>query len=168
MTSDGLEDGSVVSGVGGQYNFLAQAFALPDARSIMTLPATRGGAKPESNIRYAYGHTTIPRHLRDIVVTEYGVANLRGASDHAVVERMLGIADARFQAQLLAQARKAGKVDDGCRYSESWARNTPQHLDASLKDASDLLPSFPFGSDFPRRSCASAWCFQQSFGSGHR
>src|SRR5262249_15872560 len=31
--SDGLDDGQVVSGVGGQYNFVAQAFALPGARS---------------------------------------------------------------------------------------------------------------------------------------
>src|SRR5262249_5991898 len=31
--SDGLDNGQVVSGVGGQYNFVAQAFALPGARS---------------------------------------------------------------------------------------------------------------------------------------
>src|SRR6267154_1669279 len=78
VISDGLEDGQVVSGVGGQYNFVAQAFALAGARSILTLEATRQTrAKLESNIRWAYGHTTIPRHLRDIVVTEYGVADLR-------------------------------------------------------------------------------------------
>ena len=29
-------NGGVVSGVGGQYNFVAQAFALDDARSIIT------------------------------------------------------------------------------------------------------------------------------------
>ena len=39
--SDGLENGQVVSGVGGQYNFVAQAFALPGARSILTVEATR-------------------------------------------------------------------------------------------------------------------------------
>ena len=62
VISDGLEDGQVVSGVGGQYNFVAQAFALQGARSILTLEATRRArAKLESNIRWAYGHTTIPR-----------------------------------------------------------------------------------------------------------
>src|SRR6185437_10027973 len=39
--SDGLDNGQVVSGVGGQYNFVAQAFALEGARSILTLEATR-------------------------------------------------------------------------------------------------------------------------------
>src|SRR6202020_1436270 len=39
--SDGLADGRVVSGVGGQFNFVAMAHALPDARSILTLRSTR-------------------------------------------------------------------------------------------------------------------------------
>ena len=44
--SDGLEDGQVVSGVGGQYNFVAQAFALEGARSVLALESTRqAGAK---------------------------------------------------------------------------------------------------------------------------
>ena len=34
VVSDGLADGKIVSGVGGQYNFVAQSFALDDARSI--------------------------------------------------------------------------------------------------------------------------------------
>ncbi len=41
VISDGLENGQVVSGVGGQYNFVAQAFELQGARSILTLEATR-------------------------------------------------------------------------------------------------------------------------------
>src|SRR3954449_10320192 len=62
--SDGLDDGQVISGVGGQYNFVAQAFALDGARSILTLEAARqAGSKMQSNIRWSYGHETIPRHL---------------------------------------------------------------------------------------------------------
>ena len=63
----------MVSGVGGQYNFVAMAHALPDARLLMMLRAThdnKDGLK--SSIVWNYGHVTIPRHLRDIVVTEYG------------------------------------------------------------------------------------------------
>src|SRR5436853_3391483 len=68
VISDGLENGQVVSGVGGQYNFVAQAFALEDARSIIAMRATREVKRPTtSNIRWNYGHTTIPRHLRDVV-----------------------------------------------------------------------------------------------------
>jgi hypothetical protein len=41
VISDGLEDGKIISGVGGQYNFVAQSFALDDARSIIMVRATR-------------------------------------------------------------------------------------------------------------------------------
>src|SRR5205814_8195436 len=50
VISDGLENGQVVSGVGGQYNFVAQAFALQGARSILTVETTRqAGARTQSN-----------------------------------------------------------------------------------------------------------------------
>src|SRR6202171_1715419 len=109
--SEGLENGQVVSGVGGQYNFVAQSFALAGARSVLTLEATRGaGAGPRSNIRWSYGHETIPRHLRDVIVTEYGVADLRGKSDAEVIAAMLAVADSRFQSELTRQAKDAGKL----------------------------------------------------------
>ncbi|WP_204283139.1 acetyl-CoA hydrolase/transferase C-terminal domain-containing protein, partial [Klebsiella pneumoniae] len=58
--SDGLENGQVISGVGGQYDFVAQAFALQAARSLLSLEATRlAGRKVQSNIRWSYGHETI-------------------------------------------------------------------------------------------------------------
>src|SRR5205807_237080 len=86
IVSDGLENGQVVSGVGGQYNFVAQGFALKGARSILALESTRRtGSKAQSNVRWAYGHETIPRHLRDVFVTEYGIADVRGKSDADVI-----------------------------------------------------------------------------------
>lgn len=38
---------------------------------------------------WQYGHVTIPRHLRDIVITEYGVADLRAQTDSEVIKRLL-------------------------------------------------------------------------------
>ena len=111
VVSDGLEDGRVVSGVGGQYNFVAQAHDLPGGRSIIAVRATRAsGGTLESNIRWNYGHETIPRHLRDIVLTEYGIADIRGRSDAEVAAAMIEIADSRFQAGLVADAKRAGKL----------------------------------------------------------
>jgi acetyl-CoA hydrolase/transferase-like protein len=149
--SDGLENGQVVSGVGGQYNFVAQAFALADARSILTLEATRqAGARTQSNIRWHYGHETIPRHLRDIVVTEYGVADLRGKSDADVIAAMLQVTDSRFQAELARQAKDAGKLPMNFEIAAAYRENVPERIAKALKPAREagLLPSFPFGSDF--------------------
>lgn len=149
--SDGLDDGRVVSGVGGQYNFVAMAHELPDARSILTLRSTRSSAgKTLSNIVFSYGHCTIPRHLRDIVITEYGIADLRGQPDEQVYLRLIRIADSRFQQDLLKQAQKAGKVDAGFRLPPDWCNNTPESVQAAIRAAGDreVMPPFPFGKDF--------------------
>ncbi|HEY4204249.1 MAG TPA: acetyl-CoA hydrolase/transferase C-terminal domain-containing protein [Xanthobacteraceae bacterium] len=149
--SDGLENGQVVSGVGGQYNFVAQAFALEGARSILTLESTRqAGTKTESNIRWSYGHVTIPRHLRDIVVTEYGVADLLGKSDADVIAAMLSVTDSRFQPELMRQAKDAGKLPTNFEIAAAHRDNSPERIAAALKPARDAgpLPAFPFGSDF--------------------
>ncbi|MBX9710010.1 MAG: acetyl-CoA hydrolase [Xanthobacteraceae bacterium] len=149
--SDGLENGQVVSGVGGQYNFVAQAFALEGARSILTLDATRqSGRKLVSNIRWSYGHITIPRHLRDIVITEYGIADLRGKSDAQVIAAMLSAADSRFQDELMRMAKDAGKLPASYDIPAAHRDNVPERIAKALKPAREkgLLPAFPFGSDF--------------------
>lgn len=149
--SDGLDNGQVVSGVGGQYNFVAQAFALDGARSMLTVEAARGtGHKAVSNIRWSYGHTTIPRHLRDVVVTEYGVADLRGKSDADVIAAMLAVTDSRFQNELMKQAKDAGKLPKGFQIASAHRENYPERINAALKPAREigLLPMFPFGTDF--------------------
>jgi acyl-CoA hydrolase len=151
VVSDALEDGQVVSGVGGQFNFVAQSFALEDARFIIMLRATREArGRTTSNIRWNYGHTTIPRHLRDIVVTEYGIADLRGKSDRDVIAAMLAIADSRFQDELLRRAKDAGKIEPAFELPPECRDNTPERIGRALAPAREqgLLPVFPFGSDF--------------------
>src|SRR6201996_6213344 len=151
VISDGLENGQVVSGVGGQYNFVAQAFAMPGARSILTVEAARqAGSRSQSNIRWSYGHETIPRHLRDIIVTEYGVADLRGKSDAEVIAAMLQVADSRFQDELARQAKDAGKLPANFEIPKAFRENYSERIAEALRPArqAGLLPSFPFGSDF--------------------
>jgi acyl-CoA hydrolase len=148
--SDALENGQVVSGVGGQYNFVAMAHALPDARLLMMLRAThdnKDGLK--SSIVWNYGHVTIPRHLRDIVITEYGVADLRGQSDSDVVKRLIQVADSRFQSELIKQAKAHGKLEADYELPARYRNNTPQALAEKLHPwmQAKLLPDFPFGTD---------------------
>ncbi len=149
--SDGLEDGQVVSGVGGQYNFVAQDFALQGARSILALESTRQArGKAQSNIRWVYGHETIPRHLRDVFITEYGIADARGKSDADVIAAMLSVADSRFQDELARADKDAGKLAKSYEIARENRDNTPERIAVALKPAREagLLPTFPFGSDF--------------------
>jgi acyl-CoA hydrolase len=151
--SDGLADGRVVSGVGGQYNFVAMAHALPGARSVLCVRSTRRkDGKLSSNIVASYGHTTIPRHLRDIAVTEYGIADLRGRTDAECVAAMLNIADSRFQNALLAEAKRAHKIDADYQVPEQYRRNTPEALEQAFaaQRRAGLFSEYPFGTDLTR------------------
>ena len=148
--SDTLESGAVVSGVGGQYNFVAMAHALPGARSILCVRATRARhGQVSSNILWSCGNETIPRHLRDIVVTEYGVADLRGRTDEECIAALLNIADSRFQESLLAQAGAAGKIRGDYRIPEAFRGNLPARLTKALGDyrARGFFSEYPFGTD---------------------
>jgi acyl-CoA hydrolase len=150
VNSDALEDGRVISGVGGQYNFVTMAHALEDGRAILLIRSTREeDGTLRSNIRGTYGSITIPRHLRDIVVTEFGVADLRGHTDEEVAIALVQVADSRFQEALLQEAQRAGKIGGRFRLPD-WCRgNRPERLDALLASyrARGLFRSFPFGTD---------------------
>ena len=147
--SDALDNGRVVSGVGGQYNFVAMAHELEDARSILMLRSFRMvNGKAQSNIVTNYAHCTIPRHLRDIVITEYGIADLRGKTDSEVIQALLAIADSRFQEELLAWAVENDKISEDFIIPETWRHNTPEALVEKMKPFCDVLPDFPFGHDF--------------------
>ncbi|TWI06233.1 acyl-CoA hydrolase [Luteimonas cucumeris] len=149
--SDALDDGRVVSGVGGQYNFVAMAHALPDARSVLLLRASRDErGKAASNIRWNYGHATIARHLRDIYVSEYGIADVRGKTDEDCVVAMAAIADARFQRGLIDVAKRSRKLAETFQLPAQWARNSPRNLRERLAPlrGDGTLPDYPLGSDF--------------------
>jgi acyl-CoA hydrolase len=151
--SDGLDDGRVVSGVGGQYNFVAMAHALPGARSVLCARATRRkDGRVSSNIVAGYGNITIPRHLRDIAITEYGIADLRGRTDAECIAAMVSIADSRFQDGLLVAAKRANKIDAGYRIPDEYRHNTPERLEEAFAAPrrAGLFSEYPFGTDLTR------------------
>jgi hypothetical protein len=173
--SDGLADGRVVSGVGGQYNFVAMAHALPGARSVLCVRSTRRkDGKLSSNIVAGYGHTTIPRHLRDIAISEYGIADLRGRTDGECVAAMINIADSRFQEPLLAEAKRAHKIDAGYRIPAQYRRNTPERLEEAFASQrrAGLFSEYPFGTDLTREEIdlarALRWLKENTGGTGAR
>jgi acyl-CoA hydrolase len=149
--SDGLADGRVVSGVGGQYNFVAMAHELRDGRSALLLRAFRDeDGDAVSNIRWNYGSTTIPRHLRDIYITEYGIADVLGKTDEDCIIAMAGIADSRHQPALIERGKHERKLRKDFESPSDWQRNTPVRLRAALEPfrKDGTLPDYPLGSDF--------------------
>jgi len=157
IASDQLENGQVVSGIGGQYNFVAMGHALPDARVIIMIKSTKGSGKSlKSNIVFSYGHCSLPKHMRDIVVTEYGIADIRSLPDQEVIARMINVADSRFQSHLLDQAKKTGKIPLDYEIPVEYRNNLPQKISVLLKpyQAQGLFPRFPFGTDLTAEEVA--------------
>ena len=186
IVSDGLEDGRVVSGVGGQYQFrragiraARRAFDPGDQRD-----ARRSARRPSRTCAGPTAITTIPRHLRDIVVSEYGIADLRGKSDEHVVAAMLAITDSRFQDELLRRAKDAGKIAKTYEIPAAHRDNHPERIAVALAPLRErgLLPAFPFGTRFharratldpgagasPERAPLQNWCVWRLPGSAAR
>jgi acyl-CoA hydrolase len=150
VSSDTLEDGRVVSGVGGQHDLVVMAHQLEDARAIIAVRSRRHlRHRLQSNIVWTYANATLPRALRDVIVTEYGVADIRGKSDRDTIAAMICVADGNFQYQLKASAQRAGKIERSFSLPSHAAANRLERLEEALGPAraAGLLPAFPLGSD---------------------
>jgi len=91
-----------VSGIGGQFDFVLGASRAPGGRSIIALLST-GQNGTVSRIVAALREgtrVTTPRYLPDYVVTEYGVASLRGKSDAERAKALVRIAHPAFREPL--------------------------------------------------------------------
>ena len=90
-------DGKPVSGIGGHADFCAAAARSEGGLSIVALTATRRG---RSAIVPAVEHVSTPGSDVHVVVTEYGVADLRGADAAERRRRLLGVAAPEHRQQL--------------------------------------------------------------------
>jgi len=96
----------VVSGVGGQMDFVRGASLAPEGRSIIALPAraSRGEPRIVASLRPGAAVTTTRNHVQ-YVVTEYGVAELKGATIQERARRMIAIAHPDDREALEREAR---------------------------------------------------------------
>ena len=96
--------GAIQAGAGGLQAYAQAAMASAGGRLVICLPATaRKGTL--SRIVPALGEQalcTVPRHLADAVVTEHGVASLRGLSVDARAQALIGIAAPEHRTALAA------------------------------------------------------------------
>jgi acyl-CoA hydrolase len=94
--------GAIQAGAGGLPAFAQAALATPGGRLLVCLPASAKQGKV-SRIVPALGDAafcTLPRHLADAVVTEHGVAELRGLGLDARAEALTAIAAPEHRAAL--------------------------------------------------------------------
>ena len=109
MVADTIQ-GAQYSGIGGHEDFVAGAALGEDDRSLLCLPATAtvNGRRISRIVRtLAPGSiVTTPRHQVDVIITEFGAAELAGRSVEERAERLAAIAHPDFRDEL----RKGGEA----------------------------------------------------------
>ncbi|MBI3040608.1 MAG: 4-hydroxybutyrate CoA-transferase, partial [Chloroflexi bacterium] len=98
----------IVSGPGGQLAFAIGAQLSAGGRFVNALPSTAMDGKISRIVPQLQEGTvvTVPRTLADIVVTEYGLARLRGKSLRERALELISISHPDFRARLRAEAEK--------------------------------------------------------------
>ena len=101
-------NGRQFSGIGGHEDFVAQSGLELSDRSLVCLPSTAvvGGATVSRIVAALTPGSTVtsPRHQVDLVITEHGVAELRGRTERERADALAEIAHPDFRDQLRAAA----------------------------------------------------------------
>jgi acetyl-CoA hydrolase len=98
--------GRYLGGIGGSVDYLRPAVRATGGRSVIALPATaRGGI---SRVVARVERVTVARSDVDVVVTEYGVAELRGTSEAERAKRLIEVAAPEHRDGLREAARELG------------------------------------------------------------
>jgi acyl-CoA hydrolase len=105
--------GDQFSGIGGAEDFVAGAGLELSDRSLICLPSTfEKDGELQSRIVPWFGPgavITTPRHQVDVIITEYGVAELEGKTVRERGKALAAIAHPQFRDELLAAAERASK-----------------------------------------------------------
>jgi len=101
--------GGMHSGTGGQLDFVRGAYAAPNGRSFVALPATaKQGGVSRIVAQLQGGAVTDTRMDTQYVVTEFGCANLKGLSLRERAQALIGLADPAFREQLERDVHESG------------------------------------------------------------
>ncbi len=112
VAADCMGGGKQYSGVGGQVDFVRGSRFSKNGRSIIALPSTaaKGTASRICAMLEPGQPVTTSRNDVDYVVTEHGVAKLRGQTNAARAKALISLAAPQFREGLLRQARDLYKL----------------------------------------------------------
>jgi itaconate CoA-transferase len=96
------------SAPGGQLDFVRGVQLSKEGKSILTAYSTASKGAVSRIVAKVEGPATDPRGDTHYVVTEYGIANLRGKSTSERAEALIAIAHPHFRGELMDQAREMG------------------------------------------------------------
>jgi acyl-CoA hydrolase len=95
-----------LGGTGGQVDFVRAGARSPDGRAIIALPATAKGGATSRIVARLSGPVTTARAETDVIVTEFGAAELAGQDLRERARRLIAIAHPDFQETLNRDAHE--------------------------------------------------------------
>jgi acyl-CoA hydrolase len=98
--------GAYLGGTGGQVDFVRAGARSAGGRAIIALPATAKGGATSRIVARLSGPVTTARAETDVIVTEFGAAELIGCDLRERARRLIAIADPRFQDELSRDAHE--------------------------------------------------------------
>ncbi len=101
--------GAYMGGTGGQVDFVRAGARSPGGHSLMVLAATAKGGTLSKIVPALAGPVTTARSEVDVVVTEYGAAELKGQSLAERARRLTAIAHPDFREDLERAAHEIAK-----------------------------------------------------------
>ena len=103
-----IAGGRYLGAVGGQLDFVRAWQVSPGGRSVLSLPSVTPDGKISRIAAKLTTSVTTPRSDVDVVITEHGIADLRGCSFSERARRLIAIAHPNFRDELRAAARLQG------------------------------------------------------------
>ncbi len=124
------------SGIGGQMYFVTGATISKGGKSIIALPSTAKDkqiSRIQATLAQGSGVVTSRGHV-DYIVTEFGIASLKGKSIRERALELIRVAHPKFRAMLLEQVRQHYWVPD---YQALTPTEVPKHM--SRQKSCDLV-----------------------------
>jgi acyl-CoA hydrolase/GNAT superfamily N-acetyltransferase len=128
------------SGIGGQADFMRGAVLARDGKTILAMPSTAEYGKISRIVPFLKEGAGVTLHRGDVhyVVTEYGIAYLRGKNIRERAMELIAIAHPDFRSGLIEVAKKLNLIYPDQAFVPGKKGEYPEHLETHRTTKSGL------------------------------
>ena len=131
------------SGIGGQADFMRGAVLAPGGRTILALQSTAHNGEVSRIVPFLQEGAGVTLNRGDVhyVITEFGIAHLKGKNIRERAMDLIAIAHPKFRAQLIQQAKERNLIYRDQAFIPGKKGDYPEHLESrrSTKRGLDVL-----------------------------
>jgi acyl-CoA hydrolase/ribosomal protein S18 acetylase RimI-like enzyme len=128
------------SGIGGQADFMRGAVLARNGKAILAMPSTAEGGTVSRIVPFLKEGAGVSLHRGDIhyVVTEYGIAYLKGKNIRERAMELIAIAHPEFRSGLIEEAKKLNLIYRDQAFVPGKRGEYPEHLETRRTTQSGL------------------------------